>query len=193
MLEIKHYASIAVYWIAVYWAASLSPDSSILKIWVFDFVRLLIIWLLEVTDRFLKVGLDPPPLYNHAPVRECSHLWLDGGSLLWIPFLHVFSPWKKWILWVCCRGRAAHTHISGDRLTRTDLREDLPLVPNSETVNTGCIFFPPCVPVFWQRIKEYPGLIIGWNICGSEETAWVRHGGCASAHSSLDYYHELCR
>lgn len=74
MLEIKHYASIAVYWVAVYWAASLSPDSSILKIRVFDFVRLLIIWLLEVTVRFLKVGLDTPPLYNHAPVRECSHL-----------------------------------------------------------------------------------------------------------------------
>lgn len=92
------------------------------------------------------------------------------------------------ILWVCCRGRAAHTHISGDRLSHTDLRGDLPLVLNSETVNTGLYFYLHYFPVFWQRIKEYSGVIIGWNLCELLfSTAWVRRAGCASAHSPLDY------
>lgn len=96
-------------------------------------------------DRLLPSGvkgwLTTPISTNHAPLRNAATCdWTAARCFEFPPFTS--SPrGRSEILWVCCRGRAAHTHICGDRLTRTDLRGDLPLVLNSETVNTGLYFY----------------------------------------------------
>lgn len=103
----KHCASTAVYWVA-----STSPDSSILKILVYDFACLLIVWLLEVTDRFLEVWLATPVCITTPPSANAATCdWTAARCFEFPPFTSS----------VCGRSEYCESAAEGELRTRTSV------------------------------------------------------------------------
>ncbi len=138
------------------------------------FVCLVCMWLVEVTDTDFHPYItawvwgwgqktNRAPSHCPAPVYECGHLWLDGGSLLWNPSPHVVSMWKKWGT-VRLLQRERDTHAGGLLHTLTSAGIFLPLAPYCDEqwllMVFFCLFFARFL-FFQHWIKEYLAVISG--------------------------------
>lgn len=156
-------------------------------------------WLLEVTDRFpcalyslaLRDRLTTPPitatpLFNNATTFD----WSAARRFEFPPITSLVCGRSEAVRLQNREERRAHIHAHRRTVTDRPLRGFWLTCSDLKTVTTFVfLFYSLNSNFFFVRhwIKEYSGVITGWNLGDLLKTAWTWHRGRAPARSSLDY------